>query len=561
MAALKGLIATALIVAAAYSFTSFEVFAWVTLMIVLVIAAIPSRRKRRLARSWFGRSRPSVLGASSNHGNARWAHQRELRRLFPGPSGVVVGEAMDLSGQSGDFNPEDRSTWGNGGTAPLLIDPCKRGSTHSMIFCGSGWFKTTSTAIPSMLCWKDGSSVMIDPSCEVAPMISGILEAEHGKRVFLLDPVRPAGARRWGFDVFDWINPEADRFAAMHVASICASLFSDPPVREDPQAAFWREWGRELTTALAIDLLWTDDAEGPRTLNGVKARLATPEAQMRDFLKFINANSKSRVAASIAGQLMGLVDETFSGVYATANQQTSWLNYREFGDLVSGDAFRTRDLLDGRTTIFVQIPADVLRVRPGLGRVILTSLMNAVRQAKGNFPGRVLFELDEVAHLGKLAAIQDALTADRKFGITMQLLYQDIGQLEQQWDASGRDTFLNAMNWVGYASVFDLKTAKMLSEWCGNRSVLAYSESDTKGTQTPPGMRGFFRSRSNSLSRNVHEIRAPLIRPEAILQETRADEMFVTARGHHPARVSRAMYFRRKDLAEKVLASQYYRAA
>jgi type IV secretory pathway TraG/TraD family ATPase VirD4 len=36
--------------------------------------------------------------------------------------------------------------------------------------------------------------------------------------------------------------------------------------------------------------------------------------------------------------------------------------------------------------------------------------------------------------------------------------------------------------------------------------------------------------------------------------------MYVTVRGHSPLRVSRSIYFRRPDMAAKVVESQYHRA-
>ena len=88
------------------------------------------------------------------------------RRLFPGPDpmhgGIVVGEAYRVDQDTVsrvDFDPRDQRTWGQGGKAPLLIDSCDDGPTHSLIFAGSGGFKTVSavstccTGQAQPLCW------------------------------------------------------------------------------------------------------------------------------------------------------------------------------------------------------------------------------------------------------------------------------------------------------------------------------------------------------------------------------------------------------------------------
>ena len=56
------------------------------------------------------------------------------------------------------------ATWGQGGRAPLLIDPCVEGSTHSLVIAGSGSFKTTS-AVSTLLTWT-GSVVVLDPAAD-----------------------------------------------------------------------------------------------------------------------------------------------------------------------------------------------------------------------------------------------------------------------------------------------------------------------------------------------------------------------------------------------------------
>jgi type IV secretion system protein VirD4 len=80
------------------------------------------------------RARAGVSRARSDtYGHADWLSIREARRLFPGPDpaygGIVVGEAYRVDRDPAarrPFDPADRRTWGQGGRAPLLIDPCRQ---------------------------------------------------------------------------------------------------------------------------------------------------------------------------------------------------------------------------------------------------------------------------------------------------------------------------------------------------------------------------------------------------------------------------------------------------
>ena len=72
--------------------------------------------------------------------------------------------------------------------------------------------------------------------------------------------------------------------------------------------------------------------------------LVTPEGAMREVLACVHERSASAMARDLAGTLMGLVPETFSGVYANANRDTRWLSTPAYAALVSGSCFHTSDL-------------------------------------------------------------------------------------------------------------------------------------------------------------------------------------------------------------------------
>lgn len=563
---------------------------------------------------------PLRRARSDNHGHADWLTMKEARRLFPGPDprhgGIVVGEAyrvdQDRAARHGSswhgssrrtFDPADPATWGAGGTAPLLIDPCRSGSTHALVLAGSGGFKTTSVGIPTLLTWT-GSAVVLDPAREIGPMVGAYRASKLGQRVVTLDPARSlAGARAGssakagssatpraddraandlapaddpaddpafpndraddpaGFNALDWIDV-AGPLAETNVEAVATWLAGEPARGVgggSGGAEFFRDMGRGLIACLLADLMW--DPAVPRrekTLRRLRQALVIPEAEMRTRLSDIHASSASAMARDLAGTLMGLVDETFSGVYANANQATRWLSIKAYADLVSGESFETRELCEGALTVFVQLPLKTLQATPGLGRVIIGALLNAAYEADGALKGRVLFLLDEVARLGPMVALEAARDAGRKYGITLLLLYQSAGQLAEQWGREGARSWIESTAWRLYAAVQDPETARALSQACGEHGVMATSEGDTRGTS---GRWGDASSASVGRSANRSEIRRALIKPDELLQDTRADEAFVIARGHKPLRCGRAIYFRRPEMRAAVEPSRFQPAS
>ena len=487
-----------------------------------------------------------IRAPSDNHGHADWLVMKDARRLFPGPDpafgGIVVGEAYRVDQDRVArlaFDPADRRSWGKGGTAALLVDPCRTGPTHALVVAGSGGYKTTSVAVPTLLTWT-GSAVVLDPSREAAPMVTRYREQTMGHQVVTLDPARAADG---GFNALDWIDVTSP-LAESHVESVVGWISGEARGQLTSGGEFFRESGKGLIACLMAHMLWDPGrAPGEKTLRELRRLLVTPEDEMRTLLTEVHQASHSVMARDLAGTLKGLVKETFSGVYANANKDTRWLSTPAYAELVSGSSFRTADLTRGKLTVFVQIPLGVLKSTPALGRVVVGSLLNAAYEADGAVRGRVLFLLDEVARLGYMQVLEQARDAGRKYGITLLLLYQSLGQLAEQWGREGKQAWYDSTSWRLFAAVQDPETARELSSLCGEHGVVATALGENAGTQGR--MTGT--SISSGRSENRSEIKRALIKPDELLQDTRADEAFVLIRGSKPLRCGRAVWFRRPE--------------
>ena len=509
--------------------------------------------------SAFGRRGTKVLrGKSDNYGHADWLSMEGARELFPGVDptygGIVVGEAYrvdrdEVAQQA--FDPGDPRTWGRGGTSPLLLDPCRSGPTHAMVVAGSGGYKTTSIGVPTLLSWA-ASAVVLDPSREIASMVEQFRRERLGHRTVTLDPSDPQGD---GFNVLDWIDV-ASPLAEANIEAVVGWITGETRDRATSGAEFFRESAKGLIACILADTLWDPALPAEqKTLAHVREVLITPEGEMRKVLQAIHDASASTLARDLAGSLKDLVAETFSGVYANAAKETRWLSTPALARLVSGSAFDTSEIAAGRLTVFVQIPLKTLQATPALGRVVIGALLNAVYEADGDVKGRVLFLLDEVARLGFMGVIEAARDAGRKYGITLLLLYQSLGQVTEQWGREGLRAWYDSTSWRLFAAVQDPETARELSALCGEYGVVATAQGDTRGTQ---GRAGAVGSRSFGHSQNRSEIKRALIRPDELLQDTRADEAFVIVRGAKPLRCGRAIYFRRPGMLALVKASRFH---
>lgn len=485
-----------------------------------------------------------VSGARAIHGETDWMSMAEAAKLFPEAGGIVIGERyrVDRDHVAGvGFRADASETWGAAGKNPLLCFDGSFGSSHGIVFAGSGGFKTTSVTIPTALKWG-GSLVVLDPSSEVAPMV-----IEHrrkaGRTSIILDPSDPEN----GFNALDWIG----RFGNTKeedIVAVATWIMTDNARAASARDDFFRASAMQLLTALIADVCLSGHTEEEdQTLRRVRANLSEPEPKLRERLTRIYEQSDSEFVRENVAVFVNMTPETFSGVYANAVKETHWLSYPNYAGLVSGNAFSTDDLANGQTDIFIALGLKVLEAHPGLARVIVGALLNAVYNRDGEVKGRTLFLLDEVARLGYMRILETARDAGRKYGITLTLIFQSIGQMREAY--GGRDAtskWFESASWISFAAINDPDTADYISKRCGDTTV------EVDQTNRSTGMRGSSRSRSKQLSSRR------LILPHEVMR-MRTDEQIVFTAGNAPLRCGRSIWFRRADMTSIVGKNRFHR--
>nr|WP_082529904.1 Ti-type conjugative transfer system protein TraG [Rhizobium sp. Root1203] len=495
----------------------------------------------------FARREPKRIGGKrALHGEAAWMTLRDAQKLFGHAGGIVIGECYRVDHDSEAaraFRADSHETWGAGGKSPLLCFDGSFGSSHGIVFAGSGGFKTTSVTIPTALKWG-GTLVVLDPSHEVAPMVARHRE-QAGRRIRTLDPRRPQS----GFNALDWIG----RFGGTKeedIAAVASWIMSESGRASGVRDDFFRASGLQLLIAIIADVCLSGHTEKEhQTLRRVRANLSEPEPKLRQRLQDIYDNSDSDFVKENVAAFVNMTPETFSGVYANAIKETHWLSYPNYAALVSGSSFSTDDIASGRTDVFINIDLKTLETHAGLTRVIVGSFLNAIYNRDGAMNGRALFLLDEVARLGYMRILETARDAGRKYGIMLTMIYQSLGQLRETY--GGRDAsskWFESASWISFAAVNDPETAEYISRRCGTTTVEI--EQVSRSSQA----RGSSQTRSKQLAARL------LIQPHEVLL-MRADEQIVFTAGNAPLRCGRAMWFRRDDMKACVGQNRFHSEA
>ncbi|QCL98025.1 Ti-type conjugative transfer system protein TraG [Agrobacterium tumefaciens] len=491
----------------------------------------------------FARTEPKrIQGKRSLHGEADWMKLGEAAKLFPEAGGIVIGERyrVDKDNAAGRaFRADSPETWGAGGKSPLLCFDGSFGSSHGIVFAGSGGFKTTSVTIPTALKWN-GTLIALDPSKEVAPMVFAHRH-NAGRDVLVLDPKVPD----IGFNVLDWIG-DFGGTKEEDIASVASWIMSDSGGARGARDDFFRASALQLLTAMIADVCLSGHTEKRnQTLRQVRKNLSVPEQTLREQLQVIYSQSDSNFVKENVAAFVNMTPETFSGVYANAVKETHWLSYPTYAALVSGTTFSTRKIAAGDTDIFINIDLKTLETHSGLVRVIIGSLLNAIYNRDGKIKSRALFLLDEVALLGYMRILETARDAGRKYGITLTMIYQSIGQMRETY--GGRDAaskWFESASWLSFAAINDPETAEYISRRCGITTV----EIDRISSSSQA--KGLSRTRSKQLAAR------PLIQAHEVLR-MRADEQIVFTAGNAPLRCGRAIWFRRDDMKACVSSNRF----
>jgi type IV secretion system protein VirD4 len=492
----------------------------------------------------FSRSEPKrIRGKRALHGEAEWMKLPEAGKLFAEDGGIVIGERYRVDRDSTaalSFRADKPETWGAGGKSPLLCFDGSFGSSHGIVFAGSGGFKTTSVTIPTALKWG-GTLIVLDPSNEVAPMVKAH-RIKAGRDVIVLDPKDPD----IGFNALDWIGQHGGT-KEEDIAAVASWIMSESGRASGVRDDFFRASGLQLLTAIIADVCLSGHTEKKdQTLRTVRMNLSEPEPKLRARLQEIYDNSESDFVKENVAAFVNMTPETFSGVYANAIKETHWLSYANYAGLVSGSAFSTDDIASGKTDVFVALDLKTLETHGGLARVIIGSFLNAIYNRDGAMPGRALFLLDEVARLGFMRILETARDAGRKYGITLLMIYQSIGQMRETY--GGRDAtskWFESASWISFSAINDPETADYISRRCGTTTV----EIDQVSRS--------FQARGSSRTRSKQLASRPLIQPHEVLR-MRGDEQIVFTGGNAPLRCGRAMWFRRADMKSCVGDNRFH---
>lgn len=388
---------------------------------------------------------------------------------------------------------------------------------HVGIFSPSGGGKTTCFAVPTLL-ERSENMVILDSKGELCRLTARHRNTAFGHEIIVIDPFGVAagcGFEPARFNPLDLCRRDPQRILD-EARRIAASLVIISGKEND---VFWPQYARQILTG-TLAFLMSEAREGS-SLNHMRDIISSPKL-MTDMINFmLESQSCGGLLARLAGQLLQIEGQAKASAYSVANSHIEWLDSIPLTECLAQSTFDPDQLLHGKMSIYLCLPIDRITELSGLQRVYLSCLIHHVFAAGEDPHRRIRFLLDESATLGPMDALYNAVFFGRSYGLRLMFLFQSTAQVERCFPESQRDDFFATVATV-YSAINDYRTAKDVSDWMGQGTILSRSEQrgSNWGNSASSGVgdqsKGVNWGSNNSTSYN--EIARPLLRPEEVLQ-------------------------------------------
>ena len=503
----RGLMATAcllLMLAAAVAAVRFPV------LIGLVIAGW----------AWLGRRR--WLGSGYSHGTARAMTVDEIRKngLLSGDDGcgLIMGtsayadppsrwQAMRML-----FNPLIGSAtacklmaaafWGrtHGGIVRI------RDHVHLLTVAPAGAGKSVAVLIVNLLSYR-GSCVITDPSGELWRVTAWFREKVLGRRCYRIDPFGVAGpaSEALCLNPLDFIDHTSlDFFDQVRDAA-------EPIVlRDDSHTPHFNDKACEFISTFIAYVCVCARERADRNLGFVLKQIASRESFAEGLNNLKQIPGFHGILESLGHQASWVQDRELGSVQSTVFRHLSWLLSPAVTDCLSHSTIEPAELLkglrSGNVDLYIIIPHTRLTTLAGLQRLLLSTLIRQLAEG-GDEEHEVLFLLDEIGHLGRIQAIEDAITLWRKAGLRMWLFVQSLDQLKKVYGERA-DTIIDNLGTQQFFGITSFPTAETISKKIGDYTQIVESINDNASRSSPTGPRGSEPSPGSHHRQRQHQVGA-----------------------------------------------------
>ena len=488
-------------------------------------ALLPVIISRRSSQRFPGRSRKQL---GEGQATADWAGRKDLEQ-----EGLLADNGLILG--------RSQSTRFNSSLPMLRFNQDQEGKEGNLItIAPAGAGKGAGVVIPNLLTYP-GSVVVTDPKGENY-MVTARTRKRMGQAVFCLDPFDVCkGERKARLNPLDLIDPSS------HDVMDDAKVLADTLILRSGQEKDSERFFNDMAVALLQGLIMFVACEAPedrRNLVEVRNLLTEPPEDLNITLSVMESSSAVHgLIARAASKFRGLNEKVRTDVLATAISNTEFLDSPAVMKSMSRSSFDIRDLKkSGEVSLYFILPTDKLAAYSRLLRLWVATTIQAMIRVPGKPKNRVLFLLDEMAQMGPMEPLVQAVSILRGYGGTLWMIFQDLSQLKSIYPDNKWQTFVANSIVQQYFGVSDLDTAKYVSELLGKRTIVTQSQS--KGHSSSWGG-----ADSTNHGTSTQEQARSLLHPDEVLRLDRSEQL-VIIRGFFPIKATKIQYYKDPSFAK-----------
>jgi type IV secretion system protein VirD4 len=422
-----------------------------------------------------------------------------------------------------------------------------RGDRHLLTVAPTRSGKGTTQIVPNLLTYE-GSALVIDPKGENA-RITSEARKKMGHEVLIVDP--------WGIAVSG--DQQAARFNPLEWLKLGdvditenAMLLADALiVQTDHKEAFWTEEAKALLQGVILYVATDPEEEGHRHLARVRDLMLLDGDELKALFNAM-LNSPHHVVASTGARCLQKEERLLANVLASAQAQTHFLDSTRMRESLSTSDFDFADLKTKQMTIYLVLPSDRLNAFSRWMRLLVQQAITVnARNIEVKPKQPVLFLLDEMPTLGRLAMVEQAYGLMAGFGMQLWGIVQDLGQLKRIY-GDGWETFIGNSGVIQYFGSHDSMTANYFSELCGVTTVWSLSTAMSTAFGTSSGQGGASSSRTVTESDTRAAAQRKLIYPDELMR-MHGSKQLVFIENMNPILAKRVPWFEDSRLKAKGL--------
>ncbi len=466
---------------------------------------------------------------SSAFGSARTASMGELiKRGWFSSRGVILGASLPdsppkLKALLGLINPATPSAIACRAFLAAFVSSSwlegrmlrVRDPVHLASIAPAGAGKSRRVLIPNLLANRQ-NCVMIDPKGELF-----MATAKHRKRKFKhaiirLDPFGLCGPGGDTLNALDFIT-----MSAPDGVDQCGDLANVLVVRQGSEKE--PHWNDRAESSLKAFIAFVSALETDRSrchLGLVRELLTSRGSYERAIDVMQHSDACQGILRQLGGQLTWSIGEEQASVQSTVMRHTDFLSSPAIIENVRSSSFDPMILRTGRATVYLILPHDRLSSLAALQRYWISTIMRRITRGAPTEKNEVFWLLDEVAHIGHMQIIEDAVTLMRGMGMRLWFFVQSLDQFRTCYGEKAQ-VVLDNIGTQQYFGITSFATAEEVSKRIGDTTTASRSINRTKGDSQPTGGGGRDGpspgSRSTSHSDTSSEIGRRLLKPEEIL--------------------------------------------